>query len=195
MCSIIAGRSGGKGVPYPLPSKSNMIVYGERRDSSLIIYAHPFFDDFDFLPVYQANLTLYPPHDDLKNNQMVLDDIFGDAYTFDCENIVQSAQLALPSNKLTEMEMIRKIAVKREDQVTSRDLITEAKNAAQEKHRLLKSKNKSNRMFKSKPSKYKPISVTASPVPTSGAATPITAAMLANESITPERKIVNTREK
>ncbi|KAG2231271.1 hypothetical protein INT48_008478 [Thamnidium elegans] len=142
---------------YPLPSKSNMIIYGERRDSSLFIYAHPLIDDMKFLPVYESSsTTMCPSCDDLKNDQMVLDEIFGEAYAFDYDNLVLSAQLTDPTNKLTETEIVDKIAFDQKDKVEGRDLIAEAKNAMQEKQKLLKMNRKPvNRISKSKPIKLK----------------------------------------
>lgn len=142
-----------------MKEKSNIIIYGEKLDSTLFIYAHPLIDDFDFLPIYESGTTLYPPCEDRKNDQMVLDEIFGNAFEY--EDMLSSAQLPLPANKLSEWDIIKKIAHNMNNQVASRDLIAEAKNAMEEKKQLLKSKNQqpvvitTNRMAKSKPSKYK----------------------------------------
>ncbi|GAA5803249.1 hypothetical protein HPULCUR_008726 [Helicostylum pulchrum] len=143
-------------IGYPLPSKSNLIIYGERRDANLFIYAHPLIDDMKFLPVYESSTTMCPPCDDLKNDQMVLDEIFGEAYAFDYDNLVLSAQLTGPTNKLTETDIVDKIAYDQKDKVEGRDLIAEAKNAMQEKHDLLKMNRKpGTRISKSKPTKLK----------------------------------------
>ncbi|KAI9247893.1 hypothetical protein EDC94DRAFT_625390 [Helicostylum pulchrum] len=143
-------------IGYPLPSKSNLIIYGERRDANLFIYAHPLIDDMKFLPVYESSTTMCPPCDDLKNDQMVLDEIFGEAYAFDYDNLVLSAQLTGPTNRLTETDIVDKIAYDQKDKVEGRDLIAEAKNAMQEKHDLLKMNRKpGTRISKSKPTKLK----------------------------------------
>lgn len=149
-------RTGANTTSYPLPSKSNLIIYGERRDASLFIYAHPLIDDMKFLPVYESSTTMCPPCDDLKNDQMVLDEIFGEEYAFDYDNLVLSAQLTDPTNKLTETDIVDKIAYDQKDKVEGRDLIAEAKNAMQEKQQLLKMNRKPvNRISKSKPTKLK----------------------------------------
>ncbi|GAA5817463.1 hypothetical protein MFLAVUS_011011 [Mucor flavus] len=148
--------AGANTTSYPLPSKSNLIIYGERRDASLFIYAHPLIDDMKFLPVYESSTTMCPPCDDLKNDQMVLDEIFGEEYAFDYDNLVLSAQLTDPTNKLTETDIVDKIAYDQKDKVEGRDLIAEAKNAMQEKQQLLKMNRKPvNRISKSKPTKLK----------------------------------------
>lgn len=114
-------------------------------------------DDFDFSAIYEGGTTLHPPNEDRNNDQMVLNEMFGN--TFEYEDMISSAQLPLLANKLSEMDLIRNIARTMNNQVASRDLIAEAKNAMEEKKQLMKSKKQpvvtTNRMSKSKPSKYK----------------------------------------
>jgi hypothetical protein len=92
---------------------------------------------------------------------MILDEIFGNTFEFDHDNILSSAQIPPPTNKLSELDIIYKLKEKKEnnnmtnDMMTSkRDLITEA---MESKKQLLKSKKQSqqHRISKSKPSKYK----------------------------------------
>lgn len=170
----------GKGdVEYPLKDKSNIILYGEKLDETLLIYAHPLMDDFDFLPIYETGTTLYPPNEDRNHDQMVLDEVFGNAFEY--EDMISSAQLPRPANKLSELDLIYKIAHTMQDPVESRDLIAEAKNAMEEKKLLMKNKQwpvaPTNRMPKSKPSKYKaPVNVNTS---------------IPYEKLTPEKKNVS----
>ncbi|KAI7893072.1 uncharacterized protein EV154DRAFT_479743 [Mucor mucedo] len=144
-------------VEYPLKDTSNIILYGEKLDETLFVYAHPLMDDFDFLGIYESGTTLYPPNEDRNHDQMVLDEVFGNA--FDYEDMISSAQLPRPANALSELDLINKIAHTMHDPVASRDLISEAKNAMEEKKLLMKNKHlpvvTQSRMPKSKPSKYK----------------------------------------
>lgn len=190
-------------------AKTNLIIYGEKAaDSTLFVYAQPLYDDFDFLPIYESSYSgasntscsQNPFLGDEKEQEMILDEIFDVDKELDEEKedseeirndyIQSSAQLRPPSNKLSELEIIRRINCQVDDVDIPRDLLSEAKIAQEAKKQLIKQSRKSqqtaaavttppaqalpsiqhtthSRISKSKPSKYKPASPSAAATATS----------------------------
>lgn len=141
---------------YPL--KSYIIIYGEKVDTNLFIYAQPLIDDFDFLPIYETSYSLAsrqsspknPFIGDKENDQEILNDIFGGGEHKGTAFIESSAQLNTPSNKLSELEIIKKMNAVTTSTI---DLISDAAEAR--KSIKMQQHTSHGRISKSKPSKYK----------------------------------------
>ncbi|GAN04874.1 hypothetical protein MAM1_0075c04340 [Mucor ambiguus] len=142
----------------------NLVLYGEKAeaDPSISVYAHPIYDDNNYLPAYE--ITDIP--DDIKQTDMaVLCEIFGTDHEFKSEEIMSSLDIVGPTNRYTEEEMMTLLASKPSQQDTSSDIIKSAMTARKETHKRRYNipEKKSSRSLKSVPSKYIPSKPAASP--------------------------------
>lgn len=161
----------------------NMVLYGEKADAdhSISVYAHPLMNDTCYFPAYEMAITT----DDAEEKSMsILDEIFGMDHVYKHREMMSSADMMVPVNRYTEIEMLENLHSNNSSQNNSSDIITSAMAARKATHNRrhhISEKKSSSRSLKSVPSKY----VSTKPIPPAPSATSIN--RLAQE----EKKNVN----